>query len=306
MLCQNFADSIGRVLARVAFAASALIVASPARAEVISLAPSSEWVVSFDDASCAMIREFGTPESRVSMELRQFRPGGSFQLVVQTVAFARRNGPVSFTILPDEAQEFEYAIGVNRADGARGFALLGSFKRAADREIAERLQEDDQPPRDWPIDDQLIREREISGILVEQGFSEEFLLQTGRLDQVMNVMRTCMDDLVASWGVDVVAHRTLERQVRPIDVTRWRRHLDRRYPLSMVARGQQAIVWARVTVGTDGRAMGCAIQSTMSDATFNDVACSLLVEHGRWEPALDARHQPIISYWVGAISYAIP
>ena len=278
---------------------------SPARAEVIELAPSGDWVVSFDDSSCALHREFGGSENLVLMELRQFRPGDSYQLVVTTKAYRANRGRIKFALLPDDAPDYESGFGVNSADGAQGFAFLGSFKQAADREIASQLKEDGLPVPLWPLEDQIARERSITGILLDEAFSRDLLLQTGRLDQPMNVMRTCMDDLVGSWGIDVLAHQTLSRAVEPDDLSEWARHLQQQYPSSMLSEGRQAIVWARVTVGIDGRGAQCAVQSTMNDTEFNEVACNLLLEHGRWQPALDAQSQPIVSYWVGSITYEI-
>ena len=281
------------------------MLALPATARTVELAPVGNWTVSYDDGSCAVSRNFGGPDGLVGMELRQIRPGDSFQLIITSNDFSVRSGGSRVSLLPDAPQDGDRFFGLRTSDGIQGVEILGNFKTAADREIAEELKEDDLPVLPLPLADQIAREQAITGFLVSKSFSRDLLLQTGAMDEPMNVMRNCMDELVSSWGIDVVAHQSLARPVHPEDLSEWALQFQRRYPESMLASGRQAIVWARVTVGTDGRGTQCAIQSTMNDTDFNIVACELLLQHGRWMPALDAQSQPIVSYWVGSIVYAI-
>ena len=119
----------------------------------------------------------------------------------------------------------------------------GKLQNRCGPRIAEELKEDDLPVLPLPLADQIAREQAITGFLVSKSFSRDLLLQTGAMDEPMNVMRNCMDDLVSSWGIDVVAHKSLARPVHPEDLSEWALQFQRHYPESMLASGRQAIVW---------------------------------------------------------------
>lgn len=72
------------------------------------------------------------------------------------------------------------------------------------------------------------------------------------------------------------------------------------YPSSALRNEQEGTVRARVDVAADGRATGCMVVATSGQASLDEVTCRLLIERGRFTPALNARGEPIAS------SVAIP
>ena len=121
----------------------------------------------------------------------------------------------------------------------------------------------------------------------------------------MAVMRSCLDDLLGHWGINVEAHRSLMRQVKPRDMERWVRPIIRNYPSEMLRTGEQGVVRIRLNVSAEGEPTDCSVQLPMSHDTFDEEACAQLLRYAEFEPALDGNGAPIASYWTTSVIYAI-
>lgn len=292
------------------------IAVTPAAADddPLLLEPSSNWVLDYAQDSCALRRLFGEEGRQVFMELRQYQPGEVMQLIVTSDDIRRRGGRSSFrtgrnvtaNFVPDsEPYDIGRPMGVDNGEWGAGFisqiGILTARERALDTQLTLRQ------GVDLAITDQRReqREEEITGLAVNNAFREDFVLQTGSMRAPMEAMRTCLDELLTHWGIDAEAQKNLLRPVRPLGIERWARELQERYPMEMLRRGQQAIVNVRLTVDERGQPSGCSVQNSLNEATFDELACELLLDHSRFEPALDSNGDPIASYWVTRVIYTI-
>lgn len=73
----------------------------------------------------------------------------------------------------------------------------------------------------------------------------------------------------------------------------------------MLRDGQQAMLRVRLGVSAQGAPTECHMQLRMAEEDFEGTACEDLLEHARFEPALDAGGKPIASYWITAITYIV-
>jgi hypothetical protein len=87
----------------------------------IELAPYSAWVMSYDDDSCTLKRQFGDEQQQAYLELRQFGPSRNMQVTVASKDFRRRDGPFEVSFLPfaQEPMEFE-RFGIDLDDSYKG------------------------------------------------------------------------------------------------------------------------------------------------------------------------------------------
>ena len=271
----------------------------------VRLAPSMPWNLDFSEDSCALRRIFGEEGREVYFELRQYAPGGDLQLSVLTDDIPRRPRDARITFMPDHSPiERERWFPVESENFGEGMLTTIDLSSAYTRYMREQADEENpfEPPSDAERD---AREAEIEAFRIEGAFRYPIELQTGSFSNAMNGMRSCMDELLAHWGIDVEAHRTLTRKVAPLDQAVWVQEFYPHYPSDMARRGEQAYIRARINVSAEGRATACNVQSQLNDETFNTLACELLLEHSRFEPALDASGDPIASYHTMSIIYSL-
>ncbi len=149
------------------------------------------------------------------------------------------------------------------------------------------------------------REEAIERVSIRGQFVREVVLETGSLYPVMTAMRVCLDNLVTSWGIDLETDRALTRRVQAVDMDHWKHPIIDRYPGRSLRRGDQGYVRIRLMVSDEGRATDCVVQSAFNDPTLHEAACEGLLEHSRFEPALDASGSPVASYWTTVVIYSI-
>ena len=109
----------------------------------VELAPYSQWVMSYDEDSCTLKRQFGDERQQAYLELRQFGPARGMQATVASKDFRPRNGAYEVSLLPfdEEPLEFDhFDIDLNNGYKGKLFSLSegGSDARidAAMREFA--------------------------------------------------------------------------------------------------------------------------------------------------------------------------
>ncbi len=98
------------------------LLAGPVHAQdFVELAPSSAWAMNYDDDSCALQREFGVGENQVYLELRQFGPETSLQVVVAAKNYRTRRWNFELTFGPgfDEPLDIE-ALNLSLNEGYKG------------------------------------------------------------------------------------------------------------------------------------------------------------------------------------------
>lgn len=275
------------------------------RDAAIQLAPTTAWVVDYAEDSCALRRVFGNADGSVTIDLRQFSPGRpDFQLIALSKEFGtytnRLARNVEVRYLPDaEAVPAQGAFNMYNSEGARGVTFTGNLLDGMVLPAGEGEQGLPQATINLSA-----RERAVTGIELVRAFEDRVVLQTGLLERPMQAMRTCLEELVSHWGVDVVAHRTLRSRVVPVDQEDWAAELQQRYPSIMLRDGEQAVLRVRLGVNTEGRASSCNMQSRLGDEEFQETACNLLLRHARFLPAIDADGNAIASFYLLSIIYS--
>jgi TonB family protein len=265
----------------------------------LELEPSSRWIVDYDADSCALRRGFDDAAGKMTLEFRQYAPGDAFQVILASDYLNIERGSPEVKFEPDNAL-------LERPDatmGTFGDGVSGLFYQDSFRPNADKNRED--PPTPWSADEREARERAITGLVINDGFTRDLVLRTGEMHRPMEAMRSCLDELLTHWGVDVDAHRTLSRPAMPKDMARWVRRVQEHYPADMLRARRGGYIRIRLMVSEAGEPTSCAVQIETPHDSFEETACDTLMRYARFEPALDARQQPIASYYVTAILYQL-
>jgi hypothetical protein len=126
-------------------------------------------------------------------------------------------------------------------------------------------------------------------------------LALGTMAKPLEAVRSCLDNLQTSWGLDPAQQSTLTRLAVPKASTV--RKVQRRYPSNMVLSGTNAFVPVRVMVDASGDVTACVVQSEGIDEAFTDAVCDGLARG--YEPALDAQGSPVASVFRTSVIYTL-
>ena len=120
-------------------------------------------------------------------------------------------------------------------------------------------------------------------------------------------LRDCNDALLRNWGVDPVMLAALERPPRPAvqhGELRW--ITDRDYPPDALHAGISGRVTYRFTVEVDGRVSDCTTVVSSGNLSLDSTACRVLLERGRFEPALGPDGRPVRATSVSSMDWVVP
>jgi hypothetical protein len=305
----------GRAWLRVVLA-TAIALLAPATAQAKdepALEPSSIWGMEYGDDFCMLYRSFGEGDDAVMLQLTQYVPNGNLKIIVAGKELRTLNNrAVHSQFLPDDEEYIDGAPAfASFGDDLRGVLLSHSYRRVDEgtklREAAEKLDDEEEIAKlfEWSEEDRTAREREITHFRIGRGFSKPVLLRTGGFKAPMDAMRTCLDELVSHWGINVEAHRTLTRKAYPKESPQeWLKSTD--YPRDMLRKGYAGIVDFRMLVDEQGKPTECIVQDASNPRKFAEHGCELLMKRGTFEPALDAAGKPIKSYWSNRVLWLIP
>lgn len=283
-----------------ALAALPALVAMPAQAKVVEVAPSSPWNVDFGENKCRLARFFGEGESRHLLFFEQYWPGERFGMTVAGPSFKRyRSGDrtdLKFFAAqePSKTKPFTGTVG-EFGDGV----VYSTLDLAKDSE--PNGQDEIAPARVPQLDKDTARQVEFVS-LRQRG--DEVRLLSGPLDEAFAVLDNCALDLIGTWGLDVAQHRTATRLPRWVNKDAVVRKIVAVYPREALNAGEQGIMRMRVTVSAEGAVEDCAIIKATETERLESPACKAM-QTARFEPALDAEGKPMRSYYAESIIYVI-
>ena len=143
----------------------------------------------------------------------------------------------------------------------------------------------------------------VQFVSLTQG-SRTVRLDTGPLGEAFGVLNQCTQDMVKSWGLDVVKHLTATRLPKWSNEAAVVRRIVARYPKRAQRRGEQAILQMRVIVDESGKVTSCTIDEATTAGSVESPACTEMA-NATFDPALDAQGQPFTSYYATSIIYRI-
>ncbi len=94
------------------------------------------------------------------------------------------------------------------------------------------------------------------------------------------------------------------RRVEPTNQAKWARKIL--HVMSAAASGDalEGTVALRVTVTAEGRAADCVVTGSSGHAVLDNAACSGLIAHARFTPALDQNGEAVPAPWSTRITYS--
>lgn len=268
------------------------------------LEPSSAWLLDYGEESCSLVRNFGPGDAITKLQISSYGGWVGQRVVIVGAAVPKTRaafGTLSYMLLPETLERPGGAT-----QGMAGDMPAISFPIAfvpfdpakIDNNVtpSEWQQLTAEPDRPDPAFEATVERMRIT---FADGTRADLAL--GNMGKPLQALRTCVDDLVASWGLDPATQKALARNVTPDKSTV--RRVQARYPSEMVRSGTNAYVPVRVMVGADGNPTRCVIQEAGIDEQFADATCDGLMR--QYQPALDASGAPIESAFLTAVIYQV-
>ena len=270
------------------------------------LAPTSDWVINYADQSCVLARNFGVGGTLVSLQFEAFQPGNRAHLLLRSkgLEYHRRVRYFRYAYSPVDDRN-RRAPGIYGSSEGGETIILGLNIHLPSSHRRSRLpeydydygEEFDVATDSFEVDHG--KENAITAFYIEDPLKRPVLLETGPLAEPLNALRGCLVELVSHWGIDVAAHETLSRRVKPkVNPSKWL-YVNNR-PKKGLDGGVNGLVSYRLIVGTNGKPEGCVVQSDNLTDGLAAEACELLQKNAVFLPALDADGNPIRSYFVSS------
>jgi Gram-negative bacterial TonB protein C-terminal len=271
------------------------------------LKPTSKWVVNFADDYCRLGRMFGEGENAITVFMDRYSPSQKFRISLSgngikdllldrkvRLRFGEEKDQIVDTLagkFEDKTPSLIIVPAINMAP---------SSKEEMDRYEMAKKSNDEAGFIFSQMDDARIQA--VKHLSIYKSKKNEFRLETGSMGKPMATMAQCIDQQVASWGVDVKRHANLFQKVKPLKApSAWLDDDD--YPRDMLRKGMRGIINFRLSVDDKGVPTACHIQKTQREKGFDDTVCKAMMKKARFSPALDADKLPIASYYIATVNF---
>lgn len=265
----------------------------------LTFEPTTTWQIDYAEDYCAARRAFAKNGNRAIIEIRQYRPGPDFDLLVLSDTSKFRREKSDYRFYPHASQQLGWnTFTIEDPSGLSGFISGGNVWN--DPEKVDRTMDRSEfsaSADSWA--------RRVEGIVIEGGFREPLFIRTGTLGDIRNAMSVCLDELVNHWGIDVVAHHALARHVKPDDAAGAARRIRQNYPIRALKAGAQGPVHIRVLVDKFGKPTACKAIAPLIADILVDATCETMMTEAKFLPALDANGDAIDSYYMTTVSFRL-
>jgi hypothetical protein len=281
-----------------ATALAMVLAASATAAEPRRFAPTADWNIDYQPDRCRLSRTFFDGAEELTLTIERFEAGDNFSMAISGAAirnlpelnaeyrfaeqseYLARGGISVFvkelgrTVLFRNTQLF--GLGELRTMGPNGtpapqytMAPFGTFRIVGAMEGTR------------------------SDLFIRQG-RREFHLQSGSWGPPMDALRTCVTDLIVSWGLDTKVQQSLRSRPVPIgDHNDWLTQDDFPQDWNRLA----TFLSFRLMVDAQGKPTDCVVFGPLKPKDFGADLCKALLARAKFTPAIDSDGSPTASFW---------
>lgn len=303
-----------------ALAFISLSLATPAKADDVTLEPSSDWRLREYDDKCRMSRRFGAEKQATTLWIDQGSPRQSYNVTLIGRPVRHPYGP---NLTVQFAPEPEYTRNYIKAKSSKGRPVLTLFgarltPTAQELELMRRERGEDGPKNgDETVDlgsagtgasgdyVPLERVRAITQLRLGRAVVEPLVLNTGSMAEPLVRLQECAKRLSEKIATDTMASVVAGTQVQPTETDRWIPIIQKSYPRQMIRAEQEARLQISVTIDKKGRPSFCEVTSTLGLTAFNDTVCLLMLKHASFSPGRNTDGEPIVSRYSTAVTFKL-
>lgn len=265
------------MMLRLAAALAALMISSPSSA-VPPRQPTGQWVVNFDAAQCFAARNYGTVEKPLYLIVKAPPIGGVMQVAVmrkgRTSKVEQQRGSLQFDDLePLRISLLDY---VERNAKLRSFLVNVPLEKFAAARNASSIR------------------------ISTPGLDERFALSS--MAGLLKTMDECVADLRRVWNIsDPDSGNSILKERAKGELRRLFDADD--YPTQALYQGDTGTVAIAIMVDELGKVADCSIIATSGVPVLDAQACAVILERGRFTPAIGPDGKPAKSGYVQRITW---
>lgn len=293
------------------------VVHHPASAAPIRLEPASDWQLREYDDKCRMIRTFGKGENETTLWIDKGGPGPGINLTLIGRPVRNPYGAyVRVGFAPGEAVDRNFIT----ANSSKGRPVLGLFgvqpvSLLADKAPgAQSVTSQDEESVDLTAaataefaSTETLKKRyaAITALEVSGAVNDPLALELDGVLGMAEALFNCTTQLNKRLSRNPAEEGGLAKEVTALDAEVWAQKIKENYPAHLLRAEQQGTVAVRLTVNKEGRASFCEVTGFNGPASFNETACLQLLRHARFNPALDAKGDPVSSFYSTRVTYKL-
>lgn len=95
-----------------------------------------------------------------------------------------------------------------------------------------------------------------------------------------------------------------ESAAEPLNKSQW--FVEAEYPVSAMREERQGVVSYDLTIGVDGKVLGCQASGPPNSADLEMATCEAILARARFEPATDASGSKVVGEYSGTITWNLP
>lgn len=244
--------------------------------ESVPLEPSSKWTIEYADAECQLVRTFGTSENQILLRIGR---GDAFDISDMVMSGPHlKKQDFAF----DAKLAFAPQTGVLNLHAT--YYRLDSLKTSVFRVYHANIHR-----LAFSENDQILK-------FTPKG-SDTVSLNAKGLRSGLAALKTCHDDLLASWGIDLAHMAKLKEQAKPIGEEYYWASFPKDLPQKLQKMEMQ---WPSylLNIGADGKPTKCSILSSSGNKEVDDAVCPLVMERAKFTPAIAADGTPTHSFYM--------
>lgn len=268
------------------------------------LAPAGAWTLDYAPERCSLVRRFGDDKKSLILQIDSYGSLEQFRVLVSgdyVPSSSKPSGEIDYKLSPDEEyRQNQFALfGKSGKSNAASFGAAFLPADITDNDLSKMSQEEISSLAAQPARIQPEFEDASERMTLQLGRPQEIELRLGKMAKPLAALRTCVDDLYRSWGLDPELQRS--RKLSPVPDMKSIKKVTSSYPAQMAYSGISAYLSVRIMVDAQGQASSCVVQNESVDNAFKAAVCDSLASH--FEPALGADGKPMASFFQTSVIY---
>jgi hypothetical protein len=265
---------------------------------------SSAWALDYGEDYCRLMRDFSNGQETVGLFVERTQPGPVMRLVVlgDGVRLYRGSQEIGYRMSPSGAPRTVQRLRYQTADGQQYLNLGPTILADVPAPVPGAPPA---MPSPYTREGETALAATITGIALDRGLVDPVVLETGALGEAAGALQACADDLVASWGLDPVAHKSLTRPAMPAGPTAGWIASDA-VPFADFAKLAGGNNELRMMIDASGKPTSCHVQWPTLDVAVNSGICTSVMGKAKFLPALDREGQAIDSFWTTSLFFLMP
>jgi hypothetical protein len=274
-------------------------------ADRITFVPTTDWTNIQNEGSCAISREFSDGRSEATLVLRRYSPGTGFRIQISgsRIGAFRKANETKVSFGPGGRQEIDSLFSRSRIDGDWRFTISDvslfapeDFSESSGDDLTQALRRRGRSPQQ-----EIAMADTVSSLSFDNGFSRSFTFETGSFARPIEMLQSCMDGVIASWGFDPAVQRNLSERAFPSDYAQLVNSFN--FPLNMWMRWRGGTVRIRIMIDAEGTPTDCVLTGPRVEQPLIDETCRALMTETTYDPALDADGVPVASFYTPSVVF---